>query len=127
MTKLSSRIEEIKERLSKATPGPWGPYSANIPFNATVTKPAPSLSKYDDEQPTFWRCEDAVFIARAHPDLTFLLAVVEEMSQALDKADWGLNELTRIIRDHADIDVNIDGIDVARLALDEAERLAGEG
>lgn len=72
------RLERIKERLKTVTPGPWGPYSANIPFNAIVTKPAPSLSKHDSERPTYWRVEDAVFVATAVDDMKYLIALLEE-------------------------------------------------
>lgn len=74
-----TRIEEIKKRLSEITPGPWGPnWSMNYPFYADVRKPAPSFSKHDSERPTYWRIQDAVFVAAAESDIRYLLDLLEK-------------------------------------------------
>jgi len=36
--------------------------SVNYPFYVDLKKPAPSLSKHDDERPTYYRYQDAQFI-----------------------------------------------------------------
>lgn len=75
----SKRLAEIKKRYEDSTPGNWGPYTANRPFYAIVTKPAPSLSKHDEERPTYWKVEDAVFLLGAREDVPFLLDLVDSL------------------------------------------------
>lgn len=77
-------LEELKSLIDKVTPSPWGPYSANVPFYADVKKPAPSLSKHDRERPTYWRIEDAQFIAAARDWLPKLIEENEHLQKALD-------------------------------------------
>lgn len=72
------KLSEIENRVNKATAGPWGPYGTNLPFYAVVTKPAPSLSKHDDERATYWRIEDAMFVASAREDVVYLLGLLKE-------------------------------------------------
>lgn len=81
MLKSKKRLEEIKKRVEKATPGLWGPYSANIPFYAVVTKPAPSFSKHDNEKSDYWKIEDALLIANAVEDIKYLLKLLEEIEK----------------------------------------------
>ncbi len=74
-----TRIEEIKKRLNEVTPGPWGPkWSMNYPFYVDVRKPAPSLSKHDLERPTYWKMQDAIFVASAESDIRYLLELLEK-------------------------------------------------
>lgn len=91
-------IAEVRERLSKATPGPWGPYKANIPFNAIVTKPAASLSKHDSERTDFWRYEDAELLASAPTDLNLLADCLEICVKALGDMSQmiGFSEIMRL-------------------------------
>jgi hypothetical protein len=70
-------LKFLEEVISKASPK-FGPYTSNYPFYADVTKPAPSMSKHDHERPTYWRIEDAVFIAVARE---FLPKLVEEVKR----------------------------------------------
>jgi hypothetical protein len=89
---MKDAIKKIYERVKLATQGRWGPYSANLPFHAIVTKPAPSLSKHDTEEPTYWRCEDAIFVAHAVEDILYLLGELSE-------ADVVCKQLIRILED----------------------------
>ena len=76
-----TRVEEIQQRLDKATPAPWGPYSANIPFYVEVTKPAPSMSKHDSTRPTYWKYDDGIFVACAYQDIKYLLERIKELEK----------------------------------------------
>jgi hypothetical protein len=89
---MKDAIKKIYERVKLATQGRWGPYSANLPFHAIVTKPAPSLSKHDTEEPTYWRCEDAIFVAHAVEDILYLLGELSE-------ADVVCKQLIRSLED----------------------------
>lgn len=75
--------KELEKIIDEATPGPWGPYTANLPFYAIVTKPAPSLSKHDPERPTYWRIEDAKFVAMAREVLPELIEENKRLREAL--------------------------------------------
>ena len=75
-------LKELRKIAEKATPGPWGPWTGNYPFNVDVRKPAPSLSKHDNERPTYWRYEDAVFVLRFSPEtVTMLINRIEELER----------------------------------------------
>ncbi len=66
-------LKKLREVAEKASPGPWGPWMANIPFYIEVQKPSPSLSKHDDERPTYWACEDALFVLHFNPKTAIML------------------------------------------------------
>lgn len=76
-------LRKLKDICFKATPGPWGPYRANVPFYAEVNKPSPSLSKHDHERPSYWRIEDAIFIAAASENMLPLINKIESLVSAL--------------------------------------------
>lgn len=86
-----SKIRGIKERHANATPGPWTG-SMNWPFYAVVHKPAPSLSKHDDERSSYWRCADAAFTVSAHVDMAFLLSQLEIAKEGLANITQGCPE-----------------------------------
>lgn len=73
-------LKKLREIASKATPGPWGPWSGNYPFYVDVVKPAQSLSKHDDERPTYWRYWDAEFVLSFNPNVALeLLDEIERL------------------------------------------------
>ena len=94
-----SRLDEIRERVEGATPGPWewvaeGPGEGNITLRTTGRG-------YDDHILTPHVCEacekrgarclaptaeNAAFIAAAREDVPFLLAEVERLRGALEEA-----------------------------------------
>lgn len=77
---MSLNIEQLKKIAQEATPGPWPSWSANVPFYVVVTKPAPSQSKHDREQPTYWRYEDGLFVNVFNPKQVLeLLNRIEEL------------------------------------------------
>lgn len=82
MTK--EHLEEIEKRATEATPGPWGPYSANIPFYAIMVKPSSSLSKHDNERPSYWRIEDAILVANAREDILILINEIRKFRETLE-------------------------------------------
>src|SRR5271166_1597116 len=55
-------LDRLKKMATDATPGPWGPWSANVPFYVNVKKPSPSMSKHDADRPTYWKKENENFI-----------------------------------------------------------------
>lgn len=95
MSRTSQRIAAIRERLKNATPGPWGPYVSNLPFYAIVTKPAPSQSKHDENNPTYWRMEDAVLVANAPADLAYLIEQNAKLDQHLHAVCKHRDQLVR--------------------------------
>jgi hypothetical protein len=61
----SDRLQEIRERVEKATPGPWQP---------------------TDEELADYRKADQYFIAASREDIPYLLQLVTEQREVLDSA-----------------------------------------
>lgn len=61
---LQKAIENFKELMAKVDTRYWE-FGANIPFYVDMKKPRPSLSKHDDERPTYWHYDDGSFVAMA--------------------------------------------------------------
>jgi hypothetical protein len=80
--------EDLKKICNEATPAPWGPYISNSPFYAVVNKPAPSLSRNDHIE-TYWRVEDALFLAAAREWMPKLLEENSRLRDALKGGDNG--------------------------------------
>jgi hypothetical protein len=80
----SINYKEIEKIINASTPGPWGPYTTNLPFYAIVEKPAPSASKHDGERPTYWRVEDAQFVVMAREVLPKLVVENTRLREALE-------------------------------------------
>lgn len=77
----------LLEKIAKeATPGPYK-VEANIPFYCVVNKPASSMSKHDEERPTYWRYEDGVYHAAFTP---------EKVLQLMDLLNRATNALQTI-------------------------------
>lgn len=71
---MTSRdLKRLRKIALDATPGPWGPWSGNYPFNVDVKKPAPSLSKHDHKRPTYWRWQDGLFVLEFNPKVVLEL------------------------------------------------------
>lgn len=83
-------IEHYKKIIEDASKSGWGPYLANYPFYAIVTKPSPSMSKHDEERPTYWRIEDARYLGAFNPQ------IMEKLFKALE-AKLGHEELDKIL------------------------------
>jgi hypothetical protein len=79
------RLKELRAIASKATQGAWR-FLANIPFYVDVEKPAPSMSKYDDKRPTYWRYEDGLHVANFQPiEALQLLDYIDELEKKLEE------------------------------------------
>ena len=75
-------IKELRKIAEEATPGPWGPWSANYPFNVVVKKPAPSLSKHDHARPEYWRYQDGLFVSIFNPKMVLdLLNEIDRLKE----------------------------------------------
>lgn len=80
-------LDDIEKKAKAATPGPWAnKWSSNYPFYVDVRKPAPSLSKHDAERPTYWRVQDAEYIAAVSPDV--VLKLIERLRDAEETIEW---------------------------------------
>jgi hypothetical protein len=79
---ITINLDDIKKRHQAATPGPWQG-RVNYPFYGVLIKPAPSLSKHDQERPSYWRMEDVVFVVSAHADITYLLSEIDRLQKAI--------------------------------------------
>lgn len=92
---LTQIIERFWKYHKEATPQPWEG-SANTPFYASIDKPAPSLSKHDNDRPHYWRCEDVNYALTAINEAPKIIAALQAqnrvMRDALDNifdiADW---------------------------------------
>lgn len=80
---MNERIEQIKARLDKATPGPWEILSA-------VTQPPTIGTSSGIAIAHGYRRETAEFIAHAPDDLKFLLEAVKESEERL-KEEYRIN------------------------------------
>ena len=104
------QIKKLREAAQKATPGPWGEkWGLNYPFYVDVRKPAPSLSKHDNDRPTYWRMEDALFVLECNPKMVLkLLADIEywmkDSAKAWDKCEERRQE-TEKLKNQLDIAV----------------------
>ena len=100
-------LYKLRQIAAAATPGPWGPWTGNYPFNVDVVKPAPSLSKYDNERPTYWRYQDASFVLAFNPKTALeLLDRISDLEETLE----GKRSFTR------ELDVALNGEDAAQQA-----------
>lgn len=88
---MSDRIEEIRERLAKATPGPWT-WGAIEDSGSTVFAPSRKLNlaavwrNYDSKDAPQNHEQDAAFIANAPSDIDFLLRELTAAREAIDEA-----------------------------------------
>ncbi len=91
------RIDEIQKYLDKATPGPWSG-NGNVPFYATLKKPAASLSKHDTPYSPHWRVEDVELVLNLrNGDAQFLIDEVRR----LEKENDNLEELLNLLVDES--------------------------
>lgn len=80
------KLEDIEKLIKNKTPGLWTG-AANAPFYATLEKPAPSLSKHDDERPTYWRIQDVEFVlAMANGGAEFLVDEIKRLQNEIKAA-----------------------------------------
>lgn len=82
-----TRIEEIWQRLDKATRGPWqadsdGFGTRGVFFDEDIQKPVC----------LFMRKRDAKFVAHARDDIAFLLAEVERLSAEHSTAEQAVSD-----------------------------------
>jgi hypothetical protein len=84
--------KELRKIAESASPGPWGPWSSNIPFYVSVIKPAPSLSKHDHDRDTYWRVEDALHVLHFNPKMA--LELLDEIER-LKEIEWKYLDLCR--------------------------------
>lgn len=112
-SKLESRLAQVRERLSRATPGPWRCEHSHQGAIVWAGDYEVTSSIWDPNTIVY---ADGELIASAPTDLSFLLRVVDEYERALIKYAFA-----------NDIKGCLHPADLAREALAEAERLAGGG
>lgn len=116
MTHPAKRVEEIRDRLAKATPGPWEKEGKDFDF-VVRTETNKYLKGYGI------RCgeKDADLIANAPQDLAYLLERCEKMREALkfyaDTRSWQDTNGD----DSWDSPTHCDNGDCAREALKESD------
>lgn len=82
---MNDSTVRLKQLAEAATPGPWRA-TGNLPFYATLEKPARSLSKHDDKRPDYWRVQDVEFVLAANPEVVLgLIARIEKLEAALEE------------------------------------------
>jgi hypothetical protein len=92
MTTVDIIAIKTLEFAKKATNRPWTG-NENYPFNASIDKPAPSMSKHDSDRPSYWRCDDVYFALHA-------INNIEELAEAylkLEKENSKLKEEIEIL------------------------------
>lgn len=100
---MTDRVQEIRDRLEAATPGPWSysPASTGNPSDGPTHHEVRSVSISDDR--TMYAIAttdynemgylDAEFIAHAPDDIEFLLAEVERLQEDLEVTRDSLGDL----------------------------------
>jgi len=83
----SDRISAIRERLAKATPGPW----VNRPRGIVQSQSVKRIIFWDDEPNQGDKTEDIQpsyeLIAHAPTDLAYLLSIIDVYAEALGKVN----------------------------------------
>jgi hypothetical protein len=130
---LSEHLQEIRERLNAATPGPWGLY--NNGFDAGVVS---GLKKAKNGKYTSNNCgldydelicggepheghfdgPNAIFVANAPTDIDRLMRVIEVLSKGLNDAEF---ELKMVIESKTS--VNMRAVDNIKWFFSEAEQI----
>jgi len=120
---MKTRIQQIRERLEAATPGPWYPGFAwpnAIYKNKALTKQLGTVGKnshINDENGKI----DAEFIANAPQDIADLLAVVEVLEAGLEQYEQPFDTIITDPRHPRFIDIDR-GL-TAREALTKAHEI----
>ena len=97
-------IEEIRERVEKATPGPWayGEFkTADRPDGALLIGPKFKSTKSG----VMYRVEDANFITHAREDIPALLAEIDRLKAGLNAVQELINDSHGVIGLHLNGDV----------------------
>lgn len=85
--KPAERVSAIRERLEKATKGPWyqGSHAQPEPPTPDAVELSRLLCCFEDEgEPRFWDWEgDGEFVANAREDLPWALERIEKLEAAL--------------------------------------------
>ena len=102
-----TKIEQIKERLEKASKELGKNFSINYPFYCVVEKPRSSLSKHDRERPTYWHMDDGIFVAYARDDIEYL---TNRLEKAIDYLKQGKKQFTPNTT-NSDVDMFLKEID----------------
>lgn len=97
MRLTDEQVKEIQERLSKATPGPWGWQERQ----AWRRDPRPAVITHTDKKGEWIHGDiaeinDAVFIANAPTDIASLLADREELLGVIDQIEFEITEAIHI-------------------------------
>lgn len=78
MTTLKSLLQEIEDRANKAAPGPWR--RSGHEFDMTGDGDVVDEIICDGHYcASYWRVNDAEFVAKARQDIPKLLAVIEKL------------------------------------------------
>jgi hypothetical protein len=94
-SKIKELIKDLELAQAKARPLPWK-FSANIPFYIDMTKPGPSLSKHDDDRPSYWHYDDGMYAAMA---IHHVPELIEEIKRLMM-----IEEAAKIICTHPGFD-----------------------
>ena len=111
----SDRLQEIRERAEKATPGPWACWDGWGPISGgyleglmAMARIGPSggrsqevLSASDETQRDIYaKREDAEFIAASREDIPYLLQLVTEQQREIDRVRRTLSTLVGGMCEH---------------------------
>lgn len=110
---MNKKIQDIKDRLKAATPGPWAQVRGGI--SATI-----SVVRITDSR--YLKYENADLIAHAPTDLSKLIEVIEIYDKALKFYAEGKNWAGQVTESPGPMYCDRNG-DEARAALAEAEKV----
>lgn len=145
MNNLEARLAEIRERIEKASPGPWKaewdfcdwnfPYSQSVyrgeeePIKIFSSGSVMCIGKESPKKEASKRlcAADAALTAHSRTDIPLLLEVIEVQAKALgfyaDKDHWDFDSMTPSCWDDGSIDLG----KRSREAMERVEELCGGG
>jgi len=77
---IKALIQKLEELKNKAHPDLLKSCSANIPFYVEIKKPRESLSKHDATRPTYWHCDDGVYLAALVAEVPKLIEEIRRLT-----------------------------------------------
>lgn len=84
---LDKLLSELEQARLEATQTEWTGTS-NIPFYATLNKPAPSLSKHDTPNSPHWKIEDVKFVLLSVNHIIDLIKAARVIKSSLESAHF---------------------------------------
>ena len=89
---MTERLREIEQRCEKATPGPWKASGVDVNTAEFDYLVCGSCDYYPF---VHWSDDDAEFVANAREDIPYLLGVIKEQAERIEKFKVWIKELAQ--------------------------------